>query len=95
MVDDSKPISVLPSAVLNELGIAPSMNRLCTMPDGSLRDINFGYVWLRLNGREGMTYFAFGDALVQPRLGRVAINSLLLEVDPACNKLVPMTNLLL
>ena len=94
-VDISNPASFLPGAVLRDLGIAPSMTRSFTRADGCIRDLDFGYAWLRLNDREGMTCFVFDEDNRQPRLGRIAINSLLLEVDQAQNKLVPMTTLLL
>ena len=94
-VDVSNPVSFLPGALLRELEIAPSMTRSFTMENGSIRNLDFGYAWLRLNEREGMTYFVFDEENGQPRLGRIAINSLLLEVDQAHSKLVPMTNLFL
>lgn len=95
LVDVSNPVSFLPGAILRELEVAPSMTRSFTMSDGNRQDFNFGYTWFELNGRQGMTFFVFDEENEQPRLGRIAVNSILLEVDQAQEKLVPMTNLLL
>ena len=95
VVDTSRPISFVPGSVLRDLGISIAMTRTIRLPDGMIRNINLGYVWLRLNDREAMTHFAFADDNTPSLLGRIAVNSLLLEIDEVSHRLVPMTNLLL
>ena len=88
-------MSAVPASVLTDLGVAPETKEIGQLADGSEKEVDVAYTWLRLNEREGMTYFVFDEGESQPRLGRVAINSLLLEVDQTQSKLVPMTKLLL
>ena len=95
IVDVTQPVSFVPGSVLWELGISPVMTRTFRLSDGTAKSVNFGYTWLRLNDREAMTHFAFNDENTRPLLGRVAVNSLLLEIDPVNERLVPMTNFLL
>ena len=63
--------------------------------DGSSRDMDMVYTWIRASGREMMTYIVFNDEGTEPVMGRLALNSLLLTVDPVARKLVPMTNILI
>lgn len=94
-VDTSRPLSSLPASLLRGLGISPAMTRAVAWPDGDRSTIELGYAWLALNGREAMTHFVFADEDTHPLLGRIAINSLLLEFDSTSQQLVPMTNLTL
>ena len=64
-------------------------------PDGKRKEADLGYAWLKLESREAMTHFVFADEDIQPLLGRVAINSLLLEYYADGQVLLPMTNLTL
>ena len=95
VVDVSSPVSFAPGSMLRELGISPAMRPVLRLPDGSVRTMDLGYAWLWLNGREAMTHFVFGDESTPPLLGRIALNSLFLELDPLNERLVPMTNLTL
>ena len=63
--------------------------------EGGRKEADLGYAWLKLESREAMTHFVFADEDIQPLLGRVAINSLLLEYDADRQVLLPMTNLTL
>ena len=91
VVAASQSISFVPGSVLRDLGILPVMARSFQLSDGTERTIRLGYTWLRLNDREAMTHFAFGDDHTCPTLGRIAVNSSLLEIDSANERLVPMT----
>ena len=91
-VDTSRPLSLLPGSVLRGLGISPAMTRNARLPDGNRMEIDVGYASLKLDDHEAMTHFVFADENCRPSLGRVAINSLLLEYDAAKRMLIPMTS---
>ena len=95
VVDTSRPGSFLPASLLRGLGVTPAMTANAVLPNGNSSVVELGYAWLALNHRQAMTHFVFDEENGQPRLGRIAINSLLLEVDQATGELVPTTNLLL
>ena len=87
----SQPLSFVPVSVLRELGVLPAMTGSIQFPDGDRRESELGYAWLRLDEREAMTHFVFADESIPPCLGRIAINSLLLEYDADNQILRPMT----
>ena len=78
-VDTSQPLSFLPASMLRGLEISPAMNGSVVFPDGVRKRAELGYAWLKLGDREAMTHFVFSNEDIHPSLGRVAINSLLLE----------------
>ena len=68
------------------------MNGSVVFPDGIRKQADLSYAWLKLGDREAMTHFVFSDEDIHPSLGRVAINSLLLEYDADSQAPRPMTN---
>ena len=82
-----------PGSLLRKLRITPSFTGNFRKADGSSRDMDIAYTWIRANGREMMTYIVFNDEGTIPVIGRLALNSLLLSVDPVARKLVPMTDI--
>lgn len=94
-VDTSRPLSFLPASLLRELGVSPEMTGTVALPNGDRLNVELGYAWFALDGREAMTHFVFADEDTPPTLGRIAINSLLPEFDSTSQQLVPMTNLTL
>ena len=94
-VDVSNPVSFLPASLLKGLGVTPAVAANVVLANGNRSMLELGYAWLELENRQAMTHFVFDEENGQPQLGRVAINSLLLEVGQATGKLVPMTNLFL
>ena len=94
-VNTSRPLSFLSASLLRGLGISPAMTGAVALPNGDRSTVELGYAWLAFDGREAMTHFVFADEDAHPTLGRIAINSLLLEFDSDSQQLVPMTNLTL
>ncbi len=92
-VDTSAFMMFAPGSLLRNLGLLPGSAQKVKTVDGSLRGMDVAYTWIRANGREMMTYIIFNDEGTKPVMGRLAVNSLLLTVDPVARKLVPMTNI--
>ena len=92
-VDTSTFMMFVPGSLLQKLGLPPASTQKVQTADGRLRDMDVAYTWIRANGREMMTYIVFNDEETEPVMGRLAVNSLLLTVDPMARKLVPMTNI--
>ena len=83
----------VPGSLLRELGVTPSSTDKFRMADGGIRYADVAYTWIRANGREMITFIAFDDDKSDPIMGRLAINSLRLRVDPVARKLAPMTSI--
>ena len=89
VVDTGTFMSAVPASVLRGLGVEPAMKDIGQLADGTEREINVAYTWLRLDGREVMTHVIFNEEFTDPLLGSLALETLLLVVDPAGERLVP------
>ena len=94
-VDTRTFLMFVPGSLLRKLGLPPSSTQKFQTSGGSSRDMDMAYTWIRASGREMMTYIVFNDEGTKPVMGRLALNSLLLTIDPVARKLVPMTNILI
>ena len=92
-VDTGAFISSVPGSILNHLGVAPTMQDTVRLADGSRKTVDIGYTWLRLNGRQIMTYIAFNEENSTPLLGALTLEELWLGVDPREGRLVPLTDM--
>lgn len=59
------------------------------LADGTEKEVDVAYAWLRLDGREVMTHVIFNEEFTDPLLGSLALETLLLVVDQAGERLVP------
>ena len=82
-------MSAVPASVLRDLGVAPEMKEIGQLADGSEKEVDVAYTWLRLNGREVMTHVIFNEEFTDPLLGSLALETLLYMLDPAGERLVP------
>ena len=89
VVDTGTFMSAVPGSVLRDLGVAPAMNETGQLADGTEKNVDVAYTWLRINGREVMTHIIFNEEYTNPLLGSLALETLLLVVDPAGERLVP------
>ena len=89
VVDTGTFMSAVPGSVLRGLGVVPSARERGELADGTERDVDVAYTWLRLNGREVMTHIIYNEEYTNPLLGSLALESLLYVVDPAGERLVP------
>ncbi len=92
-VDTGAFLMSMPGSLLRSIGVAPSFTQSVRMADGSTRDMDVGHAWLRLNGREVITYFAFNEEYTTPLLGSLALETLRMCVDPVEQRLIPMDSI--
>ena len=92
-VDTGAFLTSMPGSLLRSMGITPSFTQGVRMADGSTREMDIGPAWLRLNGREVITYFAFNEEYTTPLLGSLALGTLRMYVDPVEQRLLPMDSI--
>ena len=89
-VDTGAFMMSAPGSLLRELGVSPSFTENVRMADGTQRNMNVSCVWLRLNGREVITYVVHNDDYTTPLLGSLALETLRMSVNPVAQRLVPL-----
>lgn len=94
LVDTGATYTVLPSDVLDQLGIAKEGQRSLELGDDRIVDYPIGYARMRLNGGEAIVLVVFGPEGVDPLLGATALEHFSLAVDPVHQRLVPVRALL-
>ena len=77
LVDSGATYTVLPTSVLERLGVVPHGARRFVLADGTRIERGFGRTWMRLDGREDLSPVVFWDEGAQPLLGAVT-----LEISP-------------
>ena len=92
-VDTGAFISSVPGSILTSLGVSPVMQDSVRLADGSRKTVDIGYTWLKLNGRQVMTYIAFNEENSTPLLGALTLEELWLGVDPIEGRLFPLTDM--
>ena len=88
-VDTASFVSSVPGSVLRDLGVSPVMEMPFQLADGTVRVMDVAYTWIRVDGREVMTNIAFNDEYTSPLLGSLALETLMLSVDPSGGRLIP------
>ena len=91
-VDTGAYISSVPGSILRHLGIPPTMRNTVRLANGNRKTIDIAYTWLRLDGRQIMTYIAFNDETSNPLLGALTLKELWLCAAPKEGRLYPLTN---
>ena len=91
-VDTASFVSSAPGSVLWDLGLTPTMNHPFRMADGTSRNMDVAYTWIRVNGREVMTHLAFNEEYTSPLLGSLALETLLMAVDSVEERLIPLAS---
>lgn len=92
-VDTGSFVSSVPASILRHLGVSPTMRDTVRLADGSRKTVDIGYTWLKLNGRQVMTYIAFNEEASTPLLGALTLEELWLGVDPQQGRLFPLTDM--
>lgn len=88
-------IASAPASALRELGVEPLMRQTFRFADGSLRSMDMGQTWVRVDGREIVTLVLFNDEGTPPLLGALALESLFLGVDPVAKRLIAVDGLMM
>ena len=94
LVDSGATYTVIPSALLVDLGVKPHRTMTFELADGSLIERGFGRVWVRLDGGEEVSPVIFGDNDDAPLLGAVTLENLGLGIDLVNQRIVPVKALM-
>lgn len=88
LVDTSVSYLIVPSDVLDSLGLEPEEERRFTLADR--REVSLPVTWarMRLEGREQPTIAVFGEPGSEVRLGRVTLVQFGLAVDGVNKRLI-------
>ena len=68
--------------MLGSLGIIPGFTQDFRTADGAIRSINVAYTWIQASRCDTVMFMAYNCEHNEPVMGRLAVNSLLLTVEP-------------
>ena len=89
MVDTGATFCMAPRSLLEEAGIEPTGTLPFELADGSIIHRPVCYARISVAGRDGISVMVFGEESEPRLLGVVALESLLLAVDPVKQSIVP------
>jgi clan AA aspartic protease len=89
LVDTGSTYTVVPSPLLENLGIAPEWSSVFELADGRREEYSLAEVRVRVNGQERTTICIFGKAEGEPLLGAYTLEAFGLAADPVNRRLVP------
>ena len=93
-VSPENSYTVMPSPLLEMLGIDPEWTDVLQGPDGGQEEHSLAEVRVRLNDQERTTVCVFGKADGPPVLGKHTLDGFGLALDEANSRLVPARLLL-
>lgn len=94
MIDSGAVYSLVPTPVLNKLGIKSFKTVTFTLADGTHVDRQVGEAHFEYNGERGGAPVIFGEEGDSPLLGATTLESLGLVLNPFTRELYPMRMLL-
>ena len=90
LVDTGAFMTAVPGSVLHGLDIVPTDTRRVRFAEGKeARQMEIGYAWVRLEGREAILQVLFNDEGTQPVIGWFGLDGLFLEFDPETRSFMP------
>ena len=89
VVDTGASYTVVPSTILDALGVEREQSVNFTLADGSKRDMDIGWVLMELEGRTGHVYVVFAPANSPILLGAMALETFALAADAKNRRLIP------
>ena len=90
LVDTGKTFTLIPEAILDELGIERRETSTFTLPDSSKRDLSLGWTEIELNGHRPMgIHVIFWPDSDQATVGYLALSSFALAADAKNRRLIP------
>ena len=90
VVDTDKSYTLIPEAILDELGIEPRETKTFTLPDASQRDLSIGWVDMELNGHLPMNvHIIFWTDKAAALVGSMALSTFALAADAKHRRLIP------
>lgn len=90
MVDTGATYSLVPRAVLEELGVQPTGKAYAELADGRVIEYDRGAALVSINGDTAVTPVLFGHEGEEPLIGVVTLEILALAADPVGQQLVPV-----
>jgi predicted aspartyl protease len=90
LVDTGSTFTSVPRQILLELGVEPRREVTLRLADGTSHVQQLGRVVVQLDGVEDLTFVVFGEEGSPPTIGAVTLETFLLGVDPAGQRLVPV-----
>lgn len=90
LVDTGATYSCLPASTLRRLGVEPAEIVEFELADGSVIERPLGDGRARVEGREVITAFIFGDETDSPLLGSYTLERVRLAVDSYGRRLIPV-----
>ena len=88
-VDTGSGFTVVPTSVLQELGVVPVKRSIFELADGSRVEFDVGEARVSVNGDSAPTFVVFGADDAAPLLGAVTMQLLEIAVGPYGERLVP------
>lgn len=92
LVDTGATYTVLPRALLHELGVAPHTRAPFVVADGREVELEIGRAWIRIDGRQEHSLVVFGESSL---LGAVTLEEFRLAPDPVSRRLVSVPALMM
>lgn len=90
LVDTWMIYTVVPEAVLADLGIVPICEQRCHLPDGAVVKLPVAWVDVALPVKSGRALVAFGKDADQIIIGRGTLTGLALAADAANRRFIPV-----
>ena len=94
LVDSGATFTMLPRALLEDLGVRPQDKAPFELADGRSVEFDVGETFVRIGRRVRTMLLIFADNGVQPLLGAYTLEAFLLAIDPVNRRLVPVSGLL-
>ena len=89
LVDTGASYTVIPAAVLAELGVAPLRSVRVRYADGSFQDLGLGEAQMELEGMTSTVQVLFGNSGDTFLLGAMALEAFALAADATNRRLIP------
>ena len=90
LVDTGGSYSSLPASTLRRVGIEPTEIMEFELADGTIIERQLGDGRARVEGKEVLTTYIFGDETDTPLLGAYTLERVHLAVDPHGRRLIPV-----
>ena len=95
LVDTGATFTVIPSAILNRLGVEPSQRARFRLADNTVIQRAIGETQVRIEGQTFSTTVVFGEDDGTALLGVYTLERMLLGVDPVGQRLIPTDALMM
>ena len=89
VVDTGASYTVIPSQILDELGIEREGTRVFSLADGSRQEFPIGWAEIELQGQRGNIYVVFGVDRRKTLLGAMALETFAMAADAKNRRLIP------